>query len=39
MFSNASKSLSARWPKHVGHPAGSVRTGKRVKSLAGYGRA
>lgn len=24
---------------HVGHLAGSVRTGKRVKSLAGYGRA
>ena len=23
---------------HVGHLAGSVRTGKRVKSLAGYGR-
>lgn len=24
---------------HVGHLAESVRTGKRVKSLAGYGRA
>ena len=24
---------------HVGHLAGTVRTGKRVKSLAGYGRA
>ena len=24
---------------HVGHLAGSVRTGKRVKTLAGYGRA
>jgi hypothetical protein len=23
---------------HVGHLAGSVRTGQRVKSLAGYGR-
>ena len=25
--------------EHVGHLAGSVRTGRRIKSLAGYGRA